>query len=568
MCKAFSARTLLSCSIWLLVSVNAIQTSDWNQLNSTLQGRLHAALPYAQSCYSLVDGGKPHTPNAKECAAVQAGNANHTFRTSIPGAYSNTQWETCQTNDDQCLLDNTNPTNPAAFSPPRVCSQGSVPNFYIDVTGPEDVAAAFSFARKTKVQLVIKNSGHDYIGRSAAPGSLAIWTHNLRKLDFVHAFTPDGCKSVQGVPAFTIGAGQQFNEIYALAEENNVTFVGGADTTVGASGGWIQGGGHSPLSVTMGLGVDRVLQFKVVTPDGQLRTANKCTNPDLFFALRGGGGGTFGVVMESTHIVTPRVQVQTASVTFDPTEANIRSLIKALAANSVQWATDGWGGTISPKAGGAFYANAVINATAVSKSMAPLVAAVKSIGGNVTFGTSPSYPAFFNAFIAPVQDPLGMPFTISSRLIPGSSFNNTQLIDAIIDSIFGSLFPQILAVAPFSFKGFDNGTSVTPAWRDAIWHTTANNVWNFNTTMSERASLYQGLEKVMNPIRKLTPGSGAYMNEADVYEPDFQNSFWGGNYPRLLQIKQKYDPEGLLDCWHCVGWKGPQDPRYKCYMAI
>ncbi|KAF8876325.1 hypothetical protein BD779DRAFT_1560650 [Infundibulicybe gibba] len=318
----------------------------------------------------------------------------------------------------------------------------------------------------------------------------------------------------------------------------------------------------------MGLGVDRVLQFKVVTPDGQLRTVNKCTNTDLFFALRGGGGGTFGVVMESTHIVTPRIQVQSALALFEPTDPNIRSLVRVMAANSVQWATDGWGGIITPKSGVAIYANPVLNAATAAKSMAPLVAAVKLAGGNISFETSPSYPAFYNKFIATAQDPLGLPFAASSRLIPGSSFNNTQLIDAIVNSMFGALVPQILAVAPFSFKGYDNGTSVTPAWRNAVWHTTASNVWNFDTTMAERTSLYQGLEKVMNPIRKLTPGSGAYVNEADVYEPDFQNSFWGSNYPRLLQIKQKYDPEGLLDCWHCVGWKGPQDPRYKCYMAI
>jgi FAD/FMN-containing dehydrogenase len=64
------------------------------------------------------------------------------------------------------------------------------------------------------------------------------------------------------------------------------------------------------LSPAFGLGVDRVLQFKIVTPDGQYRTVNKCQNEDLFFALRGGGGGTFGVVLESTSIASPQVTVQ------------------------------------------------------------------------------------------------------------------------------------------------------------------------------------------------------------------------------------------------------------------
>lgn len=72
----------------------------------------------------------------------------------------------------------------------------------------------------------------------------------------------------------------------------------------------VQGGGHSALSPSLGLGVDRVLEFKIVTADGVLRTANQCQNTDLFFALRGGGGGTFGVVLESTFVVSPPVTSQ------------------------------------------------------------------------------------------------------------------------------------------------------------------------------------------------------------------------------------------------------------------
>lgn len=119
----------------------------------------------------------------------------------------------------------------------------------------------------------------------------------------------------------------QFATIYTFAAANNVTVVAGADPGVGISGGWamvssnvsasttsfknsFQAGGHSGLSPSLGLGVDRVLEFKIVTPDGQYRTANKYQNTDLFFALRGGGGGTFGVVLESTHIASPQVTIQ------------------------------------------------------------------------------------------------------------------------------------------------------------------------------------------------------------------------------------------------------------------
>jgi FAD/FMN-containing dehydrogenase len=72
---------------------------------------------------------------------------------------------------------------------------------------------------------------------------------------------------------------------------------------VGVAGGWVQGGGHSPFSPLYGLAVDNVLEFKVVTADGNLIVVNDVVNQDLFWALRGGGGGTWGVVVEATFKV-------------------------------------------------------------------------------------------------------------------------------------------------------------------------------------------------------------------------------------------------------------------------
>jgi FAD/FMN-containing dehydrogenase len=87
-----------------------------------------------------------------------------------------------------------------------------------------------------------------------------------------------------------VGAGLQVWEAFAHAERYNVTLPAASCLTVGSYGGWIAGGGHSPLSSTFGLGVDQVLSLQVVTADGQYVTANPQTNQDLFFAMRGGGG--------------------------------------------------------------------------------------------------------------------------------------------------------------------------------------------------------------------------------------------------------------------------------------
>jgi FAD/FMN-containing dehydrogenase len=61
----------------------------------------------------------------------------------------------------------------------------------------------------------------------------------------------------------------------------------------------------------------------------------------------------------------------------------------------------------------------------------------------------------------------------------------------------------------------------------------------------------------MGPIRALTPGAGTYVNEADYFEPGWQESFWGANYPRLREIKQHYDPANIFRVDHGVGSEAP-----------
>lgn len=97
--------------------------------------------------------------------------------------------------------------------------------------------------------------------------------------------------------AATVGAGIQDFELYAYANQSNVVIVGGSNPTVGVAG-WSQGGGHGPLSSSYGMGADNILQATVVLASGEIVTANEFQNPDLYWALRGGGGGTFGVVTE------------------------------------------------------------------------------------------------------------------------------------------------------------------------------------------------------------------------------------------------------------------------------
>lgn len=219
----------------------------------------------------------------------------------------------CQATGQSCNLDYVLPSNPLVYAPPINCYQGSVSPYYIDVSGVSDIQAGLAFAAQHNIPLVVKNSGHDYKGRSSSPGSLALWTHNLQPaLTLNKGFTPEGCSSSAG-DGVTMGAGQGFLGLYEFAEANNITIVGGSSPTVGAAGGWIAGGGHSALSNTLGLGVDNALQMRGVLPNGTYITANRCQNQDIFYAWRGGGGSTFGVVTEMTTRANPQLTLQVSA---------------------------------------------------------------------------------------------------------------------------------------------------------------------------------------------------------------------------------------------------------------
>ncbi|KAK0235467.1 FAD-binding domain-containing protein [Armillaria nabsnona] len=544
-----------------------ISDESWSTLNETVHGRVRLGSPIARPCFRL-----SHNVIGEYdedlCQHIVSNYTNREYRASVFEAYMNTQWETCQAMSSRCILDSAEPGNPAAFDPPNECSQGSVPTHYIVVQTVSDVQAAFAFAKSTGINLVIKNTGHDYLGRSSGPNTLALWTHQLQSLSYDQKFVPDGCISSEASQAVSFGAGVIYGTLYDFADKMNITLPGGSDRTIGAAGGYLQGGGHSALSNAFGLAVDRVLQFRVVTPSGKYVVANKCQNSDLFFALRGGGGGTFGVVLEATMKPLPKVSLSVVYATFQGTDDNMKALLKFMVSHSLSYAERGWGGYILPR-DNVLLVNPFINLRQASSDMSALRDfALKKLGGTFAL-TTESFSSFFDKYLAS-SVPVGSPFISSSRLIPADKFSGAKsqqiLWERLVDVLQNSTFPVIFAVAPYFYDGDDGETSVNSAWRDSIWHVTSSEFWSFNTTKWEQSSIYSSLSKSMDALRDFTPMSGTYLNEADVYEPNYEASFWGAHYDRLVSIKKKYDPDQLLDCWRCVNWRGSKDPRYACYL--
>ena len=164
-----------------------------------------------------------------------------------------------------------------------------------------DIAAAVNFAHENDLRLVVKGRGHSYLGASNAPDSLMIWTRHMTDIEANSAFVPHGGQGkIAPQPAVTMGAGTYWLQAYQAVTTHGGRYVqGGGCTTVGVAG-LVLGGGFGSFSKRYGTAAGSLLEAEVVTADGKIQIANPFINPDLFWALKGGGGSTFGVVSKLT----------------------------------------------------------------------------------------------------------------------------------------------------------------------------------------------------------------------------------------------------------------------------
>ncbi|KAG9113669.1 hypothetical protein FRC07_007765 [Ceratobasidium sp. 392] len=258
LCQSFIAASFVSSSVLARKFCTASQecwpsSSVWSSFNASVGGRLVAPRPPAWPC---------HDPDYDEaaCQNVKANWNNSFWRANQTGAMENPVWES-----PGCSVDT--PRN-------VTCEQGFVPTYTVVAKNADDVSKSVVFAVNYRLRLVVKNTGHDYLGRSSAEGSFSTWTHQLKGMNFTDSFVPRGCsKRISGVPAVTLGAGEQWrgeSYVYEAVDKRNMTIVGGAANSVGASGGWVQGGGHSPLGFLYGMGVDNIRGYAVWTPPATL----------------------------------------------------------------------------------------------------------------------------------------------------------------------------------------------------------------------------------------------------------------------------------------------------------
>ncbi|KAF1958216.1 putative isoamyl alcohol oxidase [Byssothecium circinans] len=418
------------------------------------------------------------------------------------------------------------------------CLQGNYAQYAIKVTGPEDVQAGLKFAQEKNVRLVIKNTGHDYLGKSTGKGALSLWMHNLKTISFSNytgaAYTG---------PSVKMGAGVQAFEAYAAADKVGLNVVGGQCPTVGIAGGYSQGGGHSLLSSKHGLGADQALEWE---------------------ALSGGGGGTYGVVISLTSKAYPYDKVGGVSLQFASASANDDTLWDAVtffqkvslptivdAGAHVQWAVFG------PM----FILTEATIPGATEDDMRTVFSSFTTYLSdhgiqyqmNVT-----SYPTFYqhtDKYIGPL--PYGT--TPASQIQGGvmvsrsTAVNDTDTLVNVLRNI-STTYPQF-GIASYAMDvsrspSFPN--AVLPAWREQLSYFVIMQFWNYTIPVSAMAEQERiSTEEVISPLQDIA--SGAYMNEADFRNPRWREEFYGENWDRLVEVKRKWDPRGVLYAATAVG---------------
>src|SRR5271157_2713114 len=213
-----------------------------------------------------------------------------------------------------------------------------------------DVAAAVNFARKNNLRLVVKGGGHSYQGTSNAADSLLIWTRHMNAIVTHDAFVAAGCEErPEPQPAVSIEPGAIWAQAYNEVTTKGGRYVqGGGCLTVGVAG-IILGGGFGSFSKAYGTAAASLIEAEVVTADGEVRIANACSNPDLFWALKGGGGG-FGVVTRvtvRTHELPDHFGAASATIKAASDDAYRRLIAKTVEFYALALFNPHWGEQIN-----------------------------------------------------------------------------------------------------------------------------------------------------------------------------------------------------------------------------
>jgi FAD/FMN-containing dehydrogenase len=451
-----------------------------------------------------------------------------------------------------------------------------------------DVAAAVDFARNHRIKLVVKGGGHSYLGTSNAADSLLVWTRRMRRiaLDDETVQLGSGVIWVQAYDAVTTHAGRYVQ--------------GGGCTTVGVAG-LVLSGGFGSFSKHYGTAASGLVEAEIVTADGRVRVVNASSDPDLYWALKGGGGGTFGVLTQLT--LRTHALPEFFGGAFFTVEAASDVVYRELVARFVRFYRaslfdDHWGEQAGFGPDNHLDVSMVfydLNGEQANAAWQPFLDWVRSRPkdfklSDPTIGNVPAQHWWDRAFIeqhypnAIVPNPLpdASPadfwwkgdgdqagqylYGYESLWMPAALLQfperlASSLYDASRTFGFNLHFNKGLAGAPDAAITAALQTATNPAvtrafalaiCADAQPGAYPGIAGHEPNDAAGRASARR-IRACVDTLRGAAGEAGAYLSESDYFQDDWQRAYWGENYERLLTIKRRYDPQNLFRVHHGVG---------------
>ncbi|KAJ9612185.1 hypothetical protein H2200_003782 [Cladophialophora chaetospira] len=534
--------------------------SEWVAFNKTVSGRLIKTVPVAAPCY------KGPYYNAAACADIEARWSDSVFQSQFPIGYSYPITQSCD-------IPGGNTTT---------CTVGQDPPYAINASSTAHVVAGIHYAADKNLRLAIKMTGHDLIGRSTGYGSLEIWIAHLRNgITFEKTYQPStSCKANHWTgAAINVGGGYNWSAVYKVAQTNNVIVVGGGCPDVGVLGGYTQGGGHSLAMHQFGPAADQLLEARVILANGQQVVASPCQHSDLFTALRGGGGGTYGIIISGKIKAYPETSIIGQSLTLAPKSldhladfmAAVRIIYEALP--SLQdGGLSGYGSWtaysptpfIGNSTAGLTYSMGAFGKTKsqVQSLFAPTQAKLAQCNHTTDlFVNYTAYESYFDYYFATngINSAAESSSALVSRLLTKESLSNSSGLARMLNITAGQpeefTFNEIGAVGGGAVLSTpDPYSGINPAWRQTYVMNIVARGYLDTTNYTTAQAIHHDITYVKGrAMTALAPNTGSYMNEGDYQDPNYLKNYYGNALPQLRAAKAKYDPNGTFYCPTCVG---------------
>lgn len=407
------------------------------------------------------------------------------------------------------------------------------------VRSVSDVRKCVRFASEQGIPITARSGGHSYGGYSTGTG-LIVDFKKMRGagLDLANATT-------------TLQAGARNADIFNVLAHHSFAIPAGRCPTVAVSG-LALGGGFGFSSRYLGLSADRLLSTDIVTADGEFLHCNASENADLFWALRGGGGGNFGINTRFQFRLEPVGKVAIYKVAWDFRDAaSVLDAMQRVIADAPPEFSMRLGMGATGKTRAQIHQNAEISmlgqyfgtTAQLRKVIDPLIAAGRAT--EMTIAEVPYWEAqqfFFKT--APISR-----FAVKSHYVRGPiSPEGLQLLVRGVERRPGSTNRLGGGVTFFGWGGRINAVSPTATafmHRDAILLMELDTGWTAaDSTHVEQAQI-DWLEELSAEIQPhVSPF--AYQNFIDPSLKNWRHAYYGQNYDRLTRVKRRYDPDNLF----------------------